>query len=63
MKKWIPYGYYCYGRMKKLEGGGFSAVQCRNYVYSHTIDDAIICPVALGSKEFNSTAGSLLVIL
>lgn len=52
MKKWIPQGYYCYGRVVKVSKGTVSVTgMCRNYVYSHTVDDMMIQRKEMGSTK------------
>lgn len=54
MKKYIPYGDYCYGEITGFDSNKKSLSttgMCKNMVYSHTINDAIVIPKELGSKE------------
>ena len=54
MKKYIPYGDYCYGRITKVLDSG-RRIQitglCKNLVCSHTVEDFMVVPKEMGSRE------------
>lgn len=54
MKKYIPYGFYCYGRIAGQSKDGstlYTTGKCKNMVYSHTVDDFMVVPKELGSRD------------
>ena len=54
MKKYIPYGNYCYGKIKRLlpNGIGFKTTRkCKNLIKYKQIDDSITIPKEMGSNE------------
>lgn len=55
MKKYIPYGDYCYGKIEGILPGkkGYRTTgMCKNLVKHKLIDDFISVPKAMGSKEY-----------
>lgn len=54
MKKYIPYGFYCYGKIEEIfpNGKGFRTTgTCKNLVKHKLVNDYMIIPKELGSEE------------
>lgn len=52
MKKYIPYGSYCYGKMKSIDkktGIVQTTGMCKNLIYIGSINDTMKMPVSPGS--------------